>query len=156
MEQQYVSAELTHFVGKGMPEEKQYRLLIEILESGWLTHPPHNPNISGNLSVDPSGSVRDMYNPQVVCFCDIPIGSLSIHMGKYSRFGIAFGKPFLIGKVANPVFYVAENAVLQTSRSPDVIEEDAMRKDAELERLVRQGVSVDDALKQMGGFRVRD
>jgi hypothetical protein len=31
-------------------------------------------------------------------------------MNKYSRFGLSFLKPFLIGKGANPVFYVANNS----------------------------------------------
>src|SRR2546425_193273 len=42
--QRYVSDELTHFVGRGREPASQYELLIRILTSGWLTHPPHTPN----------------------------------------------------------------------------------------------------------------
>jgi hypothetical protein len=42
----------------------------------------------------------------MVCFCDIPVPDLGLHVTKYSRFGLAFSKVFLIGKGAAPVFYV--------------------------------------------------
>jgi hypothetical protein len=38
--QRYVSSELTHFVGRGKPEEDQYAILVQVLQSGWLLHPP--------------------------------------------------------------------------------------------------------------------
>jgi hypothetical protein len=47
---------------------------------------------------------------RVVCFCDIPVTDLEIHMNKYGRFGLSFLKPFLVRKGANPVLYVAENS----------------------------------------------
>lgn len=113
--QRYISKELTHFVGRNLPEEKQYSTLVEILKSGWLTHPPHNPHISGNLRVTPQAriSANEMYYPQVVCFCDIPVDDLSIHMNKYSRFGISFLKSFLVQRGATPVFYIAKNSVVR-------------------------------------------
>jgi hypothetical protein len=88
--QRYISKELTHFVGQKLPEEVQYLKLVEILKSRWLTHPPHSPNISGNLQVNTKAriSANEMYVPQVICFCDIPVDDLSIHINKYSRFGI--------------------------------------------------------------------
>jgi hypothetical protein len=43
----------------------------------------------------------------VVCFCDIPETDLAIHVSKYSKFGLAFKKEFLIKKGASPVLYVA-------------------------------------------------
>ena len=112
--QRYVSPELTHFVGKDKSEEDQYSLLIRILTSGWLTHKPHNPDISGNLSVDVAARIsnNEMYVPEVVCFCDIPVQELDIHVRKYSRFGLAFHKTFLAPKGANPVFYIAKNSAV--------------------------------------------
>ena len=50
--------------------------------------------------------------PVIVCFCDIPISSLKLHMGKYKQFGIAFLKPFLVAQGANPVFYLVNDATL--------------------------------------------
>lgn len=120
--QQYVSRELSHFVGANLSEEEdQYSLLSRILISGWLTHPPHKPCsgslvVYGNLSV----SENEMYNPGVVCFCDIPVSELDIHVGKYSRFGLSFRKSFLVRRGANPVFYVAKNSAV---RIPDSIQE---------------------------------
>jgi hypothetical protein len=58
----------------------------------------------------PSAPVDEMYLHQVVCFCDIPITDLEIHMRKYSRFGLSFLKPFLTKKGANPVLYMAKNS----------------------------------------------
>jgi len=48
--------------------------------------------------------------PEMVCFCDIPQDKLGIHTNKYSPFGIAFRKEFLIKQGANPVMYVARDA----------------------------------------------
>jgi len=58
----------------------------------------------------PSAPADEMFRHQVVCFCDIPVTDLEIHMSKYSRFGLSFLKPFLIEKGANPVLYIARNS----------------------------------------------
>jgi hypothetical protein len=63
--QRYVSTELTHFVGRGKAPEDQYALLVDILRGGWLTHPPHNPTISGNLFVKPDASVSNNDGPLI-------------------------------------------------------------------------------------------
>lgn len=121
--QRYVSEELTHFVGRGKTEEEQYSVLVDgILGSGWLRHSPGNevPGPaevleSGGVSLsiapnDPDISPGELYRPQVVCFCDIPVSDLELHVRKDSPFGLSFLKPFLIGKGASPVFYVAKNS----------------------------------------------
>jgi len=54
-----------------------------------------------------------MYSPEIVCFCDIPVDDLHIHIGKYGRFGLAFLKSFLVERGANPVFYVARNSTVR-------------------------------------------
>ncbi|MBI3803663.1 MAG: hypothetical protein HY282_07855 [Nitrospirae bacterium] len=111
-QQRYVSSEMTHFVGRNLPEADQYQLLIEIIASGWLTHAPHNPAISGQLTVNTNArmSENEMYFPQIISFSDIPIGELDIHIRKYSRFGLSFLKSFLVEQGANPVFYICKNA----------------------------------------------
>ena len=114
--QRYVSDELTHFVGRGKSEAEQYAILIDVLSSGWLTHPPHertlDPSVSGRLAVQPREpfSGNEMYRPEVVCFCDIPPEDLHLHMQKFSRFGLSFHKTFLVSAGANPVFYVARDS----------------------------------------------
>jgi hypothetical protein len=120
--QRYISRELTHFVGRGRSEEEQYAVLVDgILKSGWLRHSPTSPMEpiesleSGGVSLSTAPNATDippgeLYRPQVVCFCDIPVSDLEIHMRKYSPFGLSFLKPFLIDKGANPVFYIARNS----------------------------------------------
>lgn len=110
--QRYVSGELTHFVGRReVDDEARYRLLTRILTVGFLTPHPENPE-EGNLSrVDTTGKLSDesMYLGRVTCFCDIPLADLEIHMSKYSRFGIAFEKKWLVARGANPVYYVVSD-----------------------------------------------
>ncbi len=111
--QRYVSNELSHFVGRGKSEEEQYNLLVhKILKTGWLTYPPHDPARPRSLSVDFSKpiSADEALKYEVVCFCDIPESDLAIHVKKYSRFGLAFKKEFLIAKGACPVFYLANES----------------------------------------------
>jgi hypothetical protein len=112
--QRYVSNELSHFVGRGKTEEEQYDLLVNrILKSGWLTHGPgHDPSLPRGASLDFSKPISkdEAIGYQVVCFCDIPIDGLSIHIDKYSKFGLAFKKEFLIDAGACPVFYVANES----------------------------------------------
>jgi hypothetical protein len=53
-------------------------------------------------------SDNDMYTPGVVCFCDIPVGDLGIHIEKYGSFGLAFLKAAYALRSANPVFYIGK------------------------------------------------
>lgn len=110
--QRYVSDDLTHFLGRGQTELQQFDLLLHVLKTGVLAQPSYNVALSPTLTSDYSGSICDdkMFSPQVVCFCDIPVADLAIHMKKYSRFGIAFDKSFLVPQGATPVFYVAKNS----------------------------------------------
>ena len=110
--QRYVSEELTHFVGRrlgGAPEaaERQYALLVEILQGGVLGT---DKSTAVSYSDHKSFSGNEFYKANLVCFSDIPVPDLAIHMGKFSRFGLAFRKSFLCQRGANPVFYVAANA----------------------------------------------
>jgi len=107
MVQRYVSSELTHFVGRSLPTaEEQYRLLTDtILASGKLGTLPN-----GSFQMHADGATHPSTNAMViypmVCFCDIPVADLALHMEKYGRFGLAFKKAFLVPKGARPVFYV--------------------------------------------------
>lgn len=107
--QRYVSDELTHFVGRGRDAESQYRLLVHVMREGRLTPPPHDADAREGVRIDPEEPIsrNRAYEPRVVCFSDIPVGDLDLHIGKYSPFGLAFRKPFCVAQGANPVFYVA-------------------------------------------------
>lgn len=115
--QGYISDELSHFVGRGQDEGTQYDILVnKILKTGWLTYAPHDSSKPRSASLDLSKpiSTDDIIKYQVVCFCDIPVSELSIHVVKYGKFGLAFRKPFLINKGACPVFYVANESRMPT------------------------------------------
>ena len=109
--QRYVSPDLTHFVGRGLPsQEEQYRRLRTILQERQLrAGSPEPPGRAAYaLETHPSErlSENSAFRGSYVCFCDIPLGDLDLHMRKYSRFGIAFRKKFLVKKGATPVMYV--------------------------------------------------
>ena len=109
--QRYISADLTHFIGKRFRnQEKQYRLLKRIIEGGILKAGLHS--IQGakryplNVHLARRLSSNNAYKGSFVCFCDIPLGDLAVHMEKYSHFGLAFSKKFLAEKGAIPVMYI--------------------------------------------------
>jgi hypothetical protein len=117
--QRYISKELTHFIGRKLANDiERYEVLKNILKKGLLTHDPNSaPKIQGmdsfGLHVNGSAdfSKNEMYSPTIVCFCDIPINDLSIHIRKYSCFGLAFSKEFIANKGGIPVFYIPRGAV---------------------------------------------
>ncbi|PZD88042.1 hypothetical protein DTX80_03800 [Bacilli bacterium] len=110
--QRYVSKELTHFVGRHKPEHERFDLLIDIIRSGWLLH----KDIGGNIKINPNAhGLENIVIPGITCFADIPINDLSLHMEKYSNFGLAFKKDFLVEKGANPVYYLATNGIVGDS-----------------------------------------
>lgn len=124
--QRYVSNELTHFVGRSLASEAdQYGLLVKILQAGWLLSPPFDPNAFGtgiHIDYTKKISTNEMLSPTIVCFCDIPVADLGLHVRKYSRFGLAFSKAYLIQKGANPVLYVPGNSVsISHDLAPKVI-----------------------------------
>ena len=115
--QRYVSDELTHFVGRSLSdqpqaEERQYQLFLNILRGGQLGT-DKTKRISYTNATTLSGN--EYYKPNVVCFSDIPVPDLAIHMDKFRRFGLAFKKSFLVAKGANPVFYLPRQAQIETS-----------------------------------------
>jgi hypothetical protein len=91
-----------------------------------------------------------MYSPQVVCFCDIPVDDLDIHVQKYGRFGIGFPKSILIERGANPVFYVANPSTIHKRFSSDLIA-DIMRDPTNFDyNRVRE--SVDQRIERGAAF----
>jgi len=121
--QNYISEELTHFVGAKLNDDNsRYHLLLEILRSGCLSNSKENavlPSGMTQLEINESAklSENEMYIPQMVCFCDIPIEQLSIHISKYGKFGIAFSKDFIVRNGGIPVHYIPKKAPESTSIS---------------------------------------
>ena len=111
--QRYVSDELSHFVGRGKSLDDQYDILVnKILRTGWITYAPHDVTRPRGLSLNFAEPISNdkALKYDVVCFCDIPESDLAIHVGKYSSFGLAFKKSFLISRGACPVFYVSNES----------------------------------------------
>lgn len=125
--QMYTSKELTHFVGREFTvkarnghmsfqeaQEAQYDILArQILgPEPRLAYKGYQAGSVTSILRDRLGSVcnETMYAPPMVCFCDIPVDDLELHMNKYSRFGLSFEKRFLIERGATPVFYVAKGS----------------------------------------------
>jgi hypothetical protein len=132
----YVSDELTHFVGRSLrSDEDRFQLLLRIISSGQLYDPAHKgrrdrifsaglrnretgavdaveyssvPNVRHDLATNLSDNTLVQF--ETVCFCDIPFADLPIHCAKYSYFGLAFSKRFLVKRGASPVMYVPRSA----------------------------------------------
>jgi hypothetical protein len=106
-------------VGRGKTLDEQYDLLVnKILKAGALTHgPKHDLSAPRTLGLNLSKpiSTDEMLQYQVVCFCDIPVDDLHLHVRKYSKFGVSFQKDFLIDGGACPVFYVANESPVPVS-----------------------------------------
>ncbi len=112
----YVSNELSHFVGKHLREDEhqQYDLLLEILKSGWLTFPPHDPSSYPGWVMHNYKQIssNEMCEPRMICFCDIPITDIELHTTRYGRCGLSFSKDFIIGKGGAPVQYVPRDTAV--------------------------------------------
>jgi hypothetical protein len=117
-----VSDELTHFVGRQLPtDDERYDLLVRILTTGWLIAPgtvddtgqPRENRVRYEYHWDRKLSETEgLFRASAVCFCDIPVADLGLHVMKYSKFGLAFTKAFLINKGAAPVFYLPKGGRL--------------------------------------------
>jgi hypothetical protein len=131
MPQRYVSDELTHFIGHAQPDdEARYSLLLTILREGLLTSDPDSPLAVARqegpviYTYDPAEPFsNDSIEMTRVCFCDIPVPDLPLHMRKYSNFGLAFRKPFLVAKGANPVFYWVGDAPMRARTKREALGE---------------------------------
>ncbi|WP_301584685.1 abortive infection system antitoxin AbiGi family protein [Halomonas alkaliantarctica] len=155
--QRYISKELVHFVGRGMKAREQFGLLCKILSDGWITHPPHNPNISGNLSINSGVSIseNEMYSPEITCFADIPISDLSLHMEKYSSVGLSFSKEFIADSGGVPVHYLPINTQVKRSKSLDgseihnlIAEHGAENLMDQMSEVIPKGQHFDDMLRE--------
>jgi len=152
--QRYCSDELAHFVGRSLRDpEERYSLLLKILREGKLCHPDKTDIV---LKTGPDGkqgwhvtqyvehhldkklSSNEKYLPAVICFADIPVDELSLHVTKYSPFGLSFKRRFLLSKGANPVFYLARSAMTGV---PKTASEEQTYRVAELFDLAEEWLS---------------
>src|SRR3989338_3548237 len=105
MTQRYISKEIIHFVGRKKQKNEQYKIFKTILSERKLG--TGNPGFISTTMRNLGGlSSNEVYTSDMVCFCDIPIGDLGIHIKKYSSFGISFLKKYLIAKGTSPIWYI--------------------------------------------------
>lgn len=122
--QRFASPFLTHFVGRGpiargVPsphlEAEQYDTFSAILRSRFLADGPDCPPggfLGYSVGNDPLCS-NEMVSVSAVCFCDIPLDDLGLHMDKYGGFGLGFDRAYLVARGASPVFYVARDSFVR-------------------------------------------
>ncbi|MBC8484459.1 MAG: hypothetical protein H8D45_00245 [Bacteroidetes bacterium] len=133
--QGYISKQLTHFAGRHCANlEAQYKLFLSILKSGRLSNSEENakkPEGISEIEINYNAKISQdkMYIPQMVCFCDIPFKELKFHIKKYSRFGIAFYKDFIVRKGGTPVYYLPLRA--QASYSNNIKKGELFDKELE-------------------------
>ena len=106
----YFSDELFHFVGFAHPDddEANYATLKLILQTGCISHPPHTSDW-GATSICftwEKALVSGMIIPAVVCFADIPVEHLSLHVAKHGAFGLSLPRQLLARYGARPVMYI--------------------------------------------------
>jgi len=49
---------------------------------------------------------RIAYVAPMICYCDIPLGSVKYHIHRYGGYGIGLSKPYLKDKGVTPLFYI--------------------------------------------------
>jgi hypothetical protein len=112
--QRYVSSDLTHFVGRRLKSQgERYKLLKLILTTGLLKASPKTKGTGPLVRVLRKDTELCLSSNRAcclpaVCFCDIPLCDLPLHMIKYKDFGVAFSKDFLTDVGALPIVYVPE------------------------------------------------
>ena len=120
----YVSPYLTHFVGRKLGDKEAFALLCKIVRKGKLLPGGCEKNWAGNIdNIDLANPLSSdmLFEPQIVCFCDIPLKKrmLEIHTNKYSKFGLAFDKIWTTQhRGASPVFYLPEGSCCTDHRFP--------------------------------------
>jgi hypothetical protein len=118
-EQRYISKELTHFIGRDkVSNEVLYQKLCKILKEGLLTTKFKGVKIDTSKKL----SEGEMIIATMICFCDIPLSDMGIHIKKYGPFGLSFTKDFIVKQGGYPVFYVAKNARSKLLMNKNILE----------------------------------
>lgn len=98
-----ISNLLTHWVGKSLASDKdRFNVLTEcILKNKELLYSRCDiPFYSKYGGINPGKWAMKM-----ICFTDLPLSEIEMHATKYSTFGIAFQKSYLVNNLVAPVWY---------------------------------------------------
>lgn len=96
---------LIHFIGRKKKSEKEKLcLLSQILETEEFI-PQLEEEVFGNDYFLGKGFGRSAFP---ICFTDLPLEKIGLHKERFSSFGIAFSKEYIIDNGGNPVFYWAQ------------------------------------------------
>ena len=96
-----------------------------------------------------------MIDVDAVYFCDIPVADFGIHTDKYSAFGLSFLKSFLVGRGANPAFYIASDSIISPDDPaarlvfPDDARPSPMTRGALMDRLIKTHLGTPVRLRNM-------
>jgi hypothetical protein len=127
--QSYVSDELTHFVGRAMPDHERYALLLKVLgprsdsrtpREGWLRASYREQfGLGFVMSSDERKpiSTNETIRCTMLCFCDIPPGQLEIHMAKYGSSALHSRNAFSFATVLLPFTTYQATRVTRPSES---------------------------------------
>lgn len=148
----YISNKLCHFVGRSLASDlDRFRLLQKIILSGMLLVNPNKENSPSEIKttsqytkIDDLGEVF----PEIacVCFCDIPDDELLIHTTKYSKFGLAFKKDFLVHAGARPVQYVPKDFDMSIQMNGCITPKDSNKYFIDINRLLVYTLTMIDVL----------
>lgn len=128
--QRYSSQELIHFIGglvnNGKSDEARFEILVDHIlpqnksSTGLLQADLNNRDTVFSVRLHKLGEDRlgELAEVKCICFCDITEENLQVHKAKYGKVGLSFTKEFLVGRGANPMFYVEKNSF--SHHSPDV------------------------------------
>lgn len=83
---------------------KSFERLAAILRDGFKLS--HVPEILPKKT--PEGELL-YYIAPMVCFCDIPLGGVKVHLRRYGNYGLGIHKSFCMHTNMNPVFYIYDS-----------------------------------------------
>lgn len=116
--------------------------MVEIIRTGRIK--TRNDNGRGAILVNTRPnmdiSTNETFNPDMVCFCDIPVSDFEIHMKKYSHFGLSYSKDFLIANGIRPVYYIPQDTIIWKDTISDIFN-DNVEKFFQLEDIMPFAVS---------------
>ncbi|WP_179151853.1 hypothetical protein [Oceanobacillus senegalensis] len=149
MVQNSLSTEWTHIVGRHLPKEEQFNLLVQIIQSRHLHQDTPSIDLENILTLRTDLKKKDILFPEIISFYDTSY--VQNKMNAF-RFGLVFHRDFLISNGANPVFYITGDR-LQNERDTDTNQERIINRMDWFSDHIRDCVKSVEQLKNLlGGY----